>query len=89
MLSTEAGRLRPEYTERIGNTMSRKDLQQTIEQEPLRPGLEANLSRIKEIGGGTSDLLINPVRVSGIPACCCAARGCCPPPPSRSLCCTR
>ena len=73
MLSTEAGRLRPEYTERIGNTMSRKDLQQTIEQEPLRPSLEANLSRIKEIGGGTSDLLINPVRVSGIPCvllCC-------------------
>ena len=73
MLSPEAGRLRPEYTERIGNTMSRKDLQQTIEQEPLRPGLEANLSRIKEIGGGTSDLLINPVRVSGIPCvllCC-------------------
>lgn len=73
MLSTEAGRLRPEYTERIGNTMSRKDLQQTIEQEPLRPSLEANLSRIKEIGGGTSDLLINPVRISGIPCvllCC-------------------
>lgn len=53
--------------------MSRKDLQRIIETEALRPSLDANLARIKEIGGGTSDLLINPVRVSGVPCallCC-------------------
>lgn len=31
--------------------MSRKDLQRIIETEALRPSLDANLARIKEIGG--------------------------------------
>jgi len=44
----------------------RRILQQQIEQEPILPGLEQNIARLKEIAGGSSDLMINPITVSGV-----------------------
>lgn len=44
----------------------RRTLQQRIETEPILSDLDENIARIKEIAGGSSDLLINPVTVSGV-----------------------
>ncbi len=46
--------------------MTQHNLQQVIETEAILPDLDANLARIQEIAGGTSDLLINRIEVSGV-----------------------
>lgn len=44
----------------------RRILQQLIEREPILPDLEQNIARLREISGGSSDLMINPITVSGV-----------------------
>lgn len=46
--------------------MTSKNLQREIEHEQILPGLDENLARILEIAGGSSDLLVNEVLVSGV-----------------------
>ena len=37
------------------------------------PGLKSNTDKIKQLSGATSELLVNPVRISGVDCClfCC------------------